>query len=331
MGGHLNAVATCAAIGCTATLLHGRSATAADQASTAPSPSTSRPSSSSPACRVIDLTALRRSACSTYDDVRSRTEQIAELTRRRIMPPWKAEPGHGEFIGERRLTDAQIHVFEAWAAGGAIHGDPVPASITGVDQRMAARRARYRARNGTIDPASRGQRPLSELRTADRHPPNAKHHGVAVLPGNSHAVQHATMQFDASGESRRLDQLDPEPGYEGLIPHTVQSPDGYFLGWTPGQMTYVAPAGMAWPLHPGTDLVMLLRPACYGPSGASEDRLVCECPRAVAYPLDDQADAAGSRYSGRGCKLSGRRFVPRRRGRRYLRGAAAPPPSRTTH
>ena len=24
------------------------------------------------------------------------------------MPPWHAAPGHGEFVGERRLTEAQI-------------------------------------------------------------------------------------------------------------------------------------------------------------------------------------------------------------------------------
>jgi len=83
------------------------------------------------------------------------------------------------------------------------------------------------------------------------------------LPGNTRVVHHATMQFDTAGVSRELDALDPEPGYEGLIAHSVASPDGFFLDWGPGHSPYVAPDGMAWALRRGTDLVMMmhLRPS----------------------------------------------------------------------
>jgi tetratricopeptide (TPR) repeat protein len=66
------------------------------------------------------------------------------------------------------------------------------------------------------------------------------------------------MQLDPTGSSRRLDAQDPEPGYEGLIPHSVGSPEGFFLGWLPGHTPYIAPDGMAWPLPQRTDLVMML-------------------------------------------------------------------------
>jgi Flp pilus assembly protein TadD len=66
------------------------------------------------------------------------------------------------------------------------------------------------------------------------------------------------MHFDPTRSSRRLDDQDPEPGYEGLVPHSAMSPDGYFLGWLPGLTSNVAPDGMAWPLSPGADLVMML-------------------------------------------------------------------------
>src|SRR5712692_8496651 len=51
----------------------------------------------------------------TYDDARRRASQIAIVTRRRYMPPWLPEPGYGAFIGERRLSDAQIRSIEEWA------------------------------------------------------------------------------------------------------------------------------------------------------------------------------------------------------------------------
>src|SRR5712691_11731275 len=40
----------------------------------------------------------------TYDEVRRRATQIAAVTARGYMPPWKAEPESGEFVGQRRLT-----------------------------------------------------------------------------------------------------------------------------------------------------------------------------------------------------------------------------------
>src|SRR5258705_6291278 len=39
------------------------------------------------------------------------------------MPPWKAEPGYGQFVGERRLTSTQIAAFQKWIADGAPAGD----------------------------------------------------------------------------------------------------------------------------------------------------------------------------------------------------------------
>src|SRR6478609_6423059 len=55
----------------------------------------------------------------SYEDVRKRARQISKVTHSRQMPPWKAEPGYGDFEHERRLSDAQIAVIEAWTAAGA--------------------------------------------------------------------------------------------------------------------------------------------------------------------------------------------------------------------
>ena len=59
------------------------------------------------------------------------------------------------------------------------------------------------------------------------------HQGVGFSSGSG-AVHHATMQFDPTRLSRRLDEQDPEPGYEGLVPHSAMSPDGYFSAGSRG-------------------------------------------------------------------------------------------------
>src|SRR5580658_4960434 len=65
----------------------------------------------------------------TYQDAAKRAKQIAAVTHSRFMPPWKAEPGFGEFQNERRLTEEQIAVLGEWAANGAPEGteaEPTP-------------------------------------------------------------------------------------------------------------------------------------------------------------------------------------------------------------
>src|SRR2546427_846378 len=35
----------------------------------------------------------------SYSSARRRAAQIASVTKSRVMPPWKSEPGYGEFVG----------------------------------------------------------------------------------------------------------------------------------------------------------------------------------------------------------------------------------------
>ncbi len=194
----------------------------------------------------------------TYEEVRPRARQIALATRSRTMPPWKAEAPAGTFVGERRLTETQIATIQQWAAGGSVEGDPAhlpPApDVRGRWQLgepdVVLETPVYRLRAGGDDMYRNFVVPI---------PGDAVRYIKAweFLPG-SHAVHHATMQLDATGASRGFDAGDPEPGYEGLIAHSATSPDGYFLDWGPGHAPYVAPDGMAWPVQPRTDLVMML-------------------------------------------------------------------------
>src|SRR4051812_3744031 len=59
----------------------------------------------------------------TYDAVKRHATQIRAVTKSRYMPPWKPEPGYGTFVGERRLTEQQIQLFERWISDGLVEGD----------------------------------------------------------------------------------------------------------------------------------------------------------------------------------------------------------------
>src|SRR6267378_3266264 len=59
-----------------------------------------------------------------YKTVKKHADDIGTVTESRYMPPWKAEPGHGDFMNERRLTDAQIKLINIWTEQGAPEGNP---------------------------------------------------------------------------------------------------------------------------------------------------------------------------------------------------------------
>jgi len=194
----------------------------------------------------------------TYGDAKSHAAGIVEATRDRVMPPWKPEPGYGEFLDERRLTVDQIATLHRWVEDGLIEGDPalLPRPPTWSGQWQL----------GTPDLVI--ETPLYTLGTSGddvyrnfvlpiETSTSRYIRAWEFLPGSG-AVHHATMQFDPTRSSRRLDEQDPAPGYEGLVPHSAMSPDGYFLGWLPGLIANVAPRGMAWPLPPGADLILML-------------------------------------------------------------------------
>jgi len=67
----------------------------------------------------------------SYEDARRHAAQIAAVTKRRYMPPWLPEPGHGEFAEDRRLTPGEIQLFEEWVKQGTparSHGWRPPAA-----------------------------------------------------------------------------------------------------------------------------------------------------------------------------------------------------------
>jgi len=59
----------------------------------------------------------------TYEDVMKRTSRIREAVLEERMPPWHADPRHGKFANDRRLTHEERDTLLAWIDNGALKGD----------------------------------------------------------------------------------------------------------------------------------------------------------------------------------------------------------------
>ncbi len=203
----------------------------------------------------------------TYDQVRRRATQIADVTRSGFMPPWKAEPESGAFVGQRRLSARELQRIQRWVEVGTPEGDPrdLPRRPTwpdgwllGTPDLIVTLEAPYRLPAAATDVFRIFAIPLPIAATRYVR-------GIEFHPGNARVVHHANIRIDRTPASRQLDAADPSPGYDGLMPRSAEYPEGHFLGWTPGQVAPLVPSDLAWPLEPGSDLVVQLH---MQPSGA---------------------------------------------------------------
>ena len=196
----------------------------------------------------------------TYDDVRRHAAQIAVVTARRIMPPWKPVAGKGEFQSERRLTDRELAALQTWIAAGAPEGDRAALPPTpdwaggwqlGTPDLVVRMTEDYAVPADGTDVFRTFVIPIPV--SAPRYVRAVEFH-----PGNARVVHHANLGVDRTRSSRQLDARDPEPGYAGSMERDARYPEGQLLGWTPGQAPHPAPDGTQWRLEPGSDLVVQL-------------------------------------------------------------------------
>jgi hypothetical protein len=196
----------------------------------------------------------------TYEDVRKRSKQIAEVVSKRYMPPWLPEPGPYEFQGDLSLKPNQIETIRRWVAEGSVEGlsADLPALPKWEPDWMA----------GKPDLIVQLPQPYTvpaEGKDIYRNfvfpipvsgPKFVK--GVEFVPGNWKVVHHAFINIDTTPVSRRLAKGTP-PGFDGMeLSSTAHMPSGQFMGWQPGKLTSFAPDGLAWLLDKDTDFVLQL-------------------------------------------------------------------------
>jgi tetratricopeptide (TPR) repeat protein/mono/diheme cytochrome c family protein len=198
----------------------------------------------------------------TYESARARARQIVEVTATRVMPPWQPEPGWGDFKGARRLSDAEVDVFRRWLdeglQAGAAEDMPAPPAFSS-DWELGPPDLVLTMPAFELRPEGPDLFRTFVLPIPNGSAPKARFvRAWEFRPGNAAVVHHATIQVDATEESRRFDARDAEPGYEGLIAPSARAPDGFFLDWAPGHGAQTTAPGTAWPLLAGGDFVMMV-------------------------------------------------------------------------
>ncbi len=192
----------------------------------------------------------------TYHDAAKRASFLHEVTDSGQMPPWKAMRGWGTFFDAHHLTHRDLALLDRWAESGAPEGDsttPAP-PIESPEWQL-----------GSPDLILTMAEPYAVAATGDDWRgfvlPGQLTDGRAIAaveykPGNRKVAHHARVFIDATDYSRKLDADCPGIGfsYDGRF----DIPRPALVEWGPGMKLRTPPEGVAKPVKPGSDVVLLL-------------------------------------------------------------------------
>jgi hypothetical protein len=193
----------------------------------------------------------------------------------REMPPWQPAAGHGEFQGERRLTDAQIDLFEKWVESGMAEGDTVKTSPLpkftdgwrlGKPDLIVTMPRPFPVPADGPDLYQNFVLPLDL--PADKWVTAVDFHASAPK-----VVHHVLYFLDDGGRGRAAEKKaaagknDAPPGFPGM----GFRPTAALGGWAVGARPVKLPDGLAMPLPKRSDLVLQTH---FHPSGKAESETI---------------------------------------------------------
>jgi hypothetical protein len=244
----------------------------------------------------------------TFKDARPWARSMATHVARGTMPPWHADPAHGQFANERRLTEAHKSTIVSWANGGAPEGDPkdlpqLPQYADGwrigqPDAILSMQEDYPIPATGTIPyqylevPANFAEdRWITswEMRPGNRaavhhvivyvRPPQPPGGALQAQPANTGPRPLQTFTF-ADGMDIPAGQTGGRPLPEGqrisLGPNDRPRPrgtGGSIGGYVPGNATRTFPAGTAMRLPAGSSLVFQMHYTTTGEATTDRTRL----------------------------------------------------------
>lgn len=202
-----------------------------------------------------------------YDEAVGWAEMIGEVVTQRRMPPWYADPEHGEFVNDSRLTEEEYEQILSWVAAGAPEGDPStappPAEFPSgwrlpqePDLVVPMSNTPYTvAADGVIE---------YQYFVADPHLTEGRYIDAAECRPDNHAVVHHINVFVLPPEldTGNLTRDDLAEMWE-LQHHML-------CGYVPGMLPTEFPDGMAKYVAPGSKFVFQMH---YTPNGSVQQDL----------------------------------------------------------
>lgn len=219
-----------------------------------------------------------------FQDVSQRGKFIDEVVRQKYMPPWKPGPCSFPFENQNSLSDHQIQLINRWVSEGMPKGDgeaPPPPSFYGNWQLGQPDRIVQMPKAFQV-PAT-GPDVYRNFVIPLHLPEGVYIKAIEFHPSARRVVHHCLFFYDSSGYAASLDGKDGQPGFDGLMAiaqialhsggnngqgalaitsfggsGTAQDHTsfGSLGGWAVGADAIKLPAGLAYYLPKGSDIIL---------------------------------------------------------------------------
>lgn len=177
---------------------------------------------------------------------------IAEVVQAGRMPPWNANPQHGQFRNDSRLSDSERETLLRWIANGAPEGDPAdlpPAPQFADGWRIEQPEHVIYMRDEPFQVPATGTVDYQYFVVDPQFEDDLYISAVEARPGNPEVVHHIIVYV-----------LDPEEKNGANLRHLL-------VGYAPGTPPFVAPEGSAIVVPKGRKLLFELH---YTPNGVAQ-------------------------------------------------------------
>ena len=266
-----------------------------------------------PACPAIapaapDRFRSRPTTKSAAAPRRSRRSRAAASCRR-----GRSSPASAISSASVRSTTRRSRSIEQWAKSGAPEGDPkqLPALPKFADGWLLGKP------DLIVKPDAAYSLPAQQTDAfrifAIRLPVTKRTYvtGIEFHPGNARVVHHANIRIDRTPATRRLDEADPLPGYDGLMPRSAEYPGRAFPRLDAGTDRAAGAAGAGLDARTRQRSRGAAAPAAErrGRRGLAGDRSVFQRSHARPHADDPPAGFAGHRHSSRRIALRDSRFL----------------------
>ncbi len=209
----------------------------------------------------------------TYEDVRRRGKLLVSVTQQRLMPPWQATHGYGDFDGERRLTDEQIAAIADWVNGGMPQGDvaKMPPLPTFADGWHLGTPDLVLTMPEPFDVPASGPDVFRNFVIPSGLTEDRWVRAVEFRPRARAVVHHALFAYVPRGSLTAAGGADGRPGFRGLAPIGLTTRrgggSGPLGGWAVGATPRFLPDGQALPIASRADVVLQMH---FHPTGKAE-------------------------------------------------------------
>jgi len=227
----------------------------------------------------------------SYKEVRPWARSIREKVVEREMPPWYADPNHGEFLNDPRLSKTEIETIKAWVDGGAKEGDPKdmpPApkfADTGwkygePDVVLSMSEAAEIPADGTVDykyyavPTNFTEDKYIQYAEIKRGEPSVVHHVIisvrepdqGPLPAAGE-IKFNQRSLNSEGGARQQDPQRNQQQRRG------NNPDGMLVGWAPGMSPLKLQSGNAKLVKKGSVLIFQMHYTTTGTAAKDQTKV----------------------------------------------------------